>query len=177
MRAILMFQYEVMDKVTRQCPETTAFFVLFLMASLNGKPVLTILPNSCCWKKCVCSQASDTCVTVKLVICTFLHARIMSRINYISNVWDSCSDMHIKKLKFVHKRAVKVLCAPSPVLAGRGYNSHGSLPLKEHLWCNKRILLHKVIHNKSHPIREKLVQTGAHRDHSSRNSIGRLKSH
>ena len=26
MRAILMFQYEVMDKVTRQCPQTTTFF-------------------------------------------------------------------------------------------------------------------------------------------------------
>ena len=25
MRAILMFQQEVMDKVTRQCPQTTAF--------------------------------------------------------------------------------------------------------------------------------------------------------
>ena len=26
MRAILMFQMEVMDKVTRQCPQTTTFF-------------------------------------------------------------------------------------------------------------------------------------------------------
>ena len=25
MRAILMFQWEVMDKVTKQCPQTTAF--------------------------------------------------------------------------------------------------------------------------------------------------------
>ena len=25
MRAILMFQYDVMDKVTRQCPQTTTF--------------------------------------------------------------------------------------------------------------------------------------------------------
>ena len=51
-------------------------------------------------------------VTVKLVI-LFFHARIMSRINYVSNVWDSCSDVHLKKLKAVHKRAVKVLCAAS----------------------------------------------------------------
>ena len=33
------------------------------------------------------------------------HAHIMSRINYVSNVWDGCSDVHIKKLKTVHKRA------------------------------------------------------------------------
>ena len=38
---------------------------------------------------------------------TFFHAHIMSRINYVSNVWDSCSDVHLKKLKAVHKRAVK----------------------------------------------------------------------
>ena len=27
MRAILMFQYEVMDKVTRQCPQATTFLM------------------------------------------------------------------------------------------------------------------------------------------------------
>ena len=37
-------------------------------------------------------------------------------INYVSNVWDSCSDIHIKNLHSVHKRAVKVLCAVSPML-------------------------------------------------------------
>ena len=30
---------------------------------------------------------------------TFFHAHIMSRINYISNVRDSCSDVHLKNLK------------------------------------------------------------------------------
>ena len=64
---------------------------------------------------------------------TFFHAHIMSRINYVSNVWDRCSDVHLKKLKAVHKRAVKVLCAASPVLTGRGHISYGPLPLKEHL--------------------------------------------
>ena len=52
---------------------------------------------------------------------TFFHVHIMSRINYVSNVWDGCSDVHIKKLKTVHKRGVKVLCAASPVLTERGH--------------------------------------------------------
>ena len=65
---------------------------------------------------------------------TFFH--IMSRINYVSNVWGGCGDVHIKKLKAVHKRAVKVLCAASPMLTGRGHLSYGPLPLKEHLQCN-----------------------------------------
>jgi len=84
----------------------------------------------------------------------------MSRINYVSNVWDSCSDVHLKKLKAVQKRAVKVLCAASPMLT-----------LKEHLQYNKCILVHKVIRNKSPQYLRQLVQIGARSDHSSRNSI------
>ena len=95
----------------------------------------------------------------------------MSRINYVSNVWDSCSDVHIKKLKAVHKRAVKVLCAASPVLTGRGHIYYGPLPLKEHLQYNKCVLVHKVIRKKSPQYLRQLVHTAARNDHSSRNSI------
>ena len=56
----------------------------------------------------------------------------------------SRSDLHLKKLKAVHKRAVKVLCAASPILTGRGCISYGPLPLKEHLQYNKCILVQKV---------------------------------
>ena len=107
---------------------------------------------------------------MKLVI-RFFHAHIMSRINYVSNVWDSCSDVRLKKLKAVHKRAVKVLCAASPMLTGQGHISYGPLPLKEHLQYNKCILVHKVIRNKSPQYLRQLVQIGARSDHSSRNSI------
>ena len=41
MRAILMFQYKVMDKVTRQCPQTTTF--LKRKERRSG-----IEPRSCC---------------------------------------------------------------------------------------------------------------------------------
>ena len=102
---------------------------------------------------------------------TFFHAHIMSRINHVSNVWDSCSDVHLKKLKAVHKRAVKVLCAASPMLTGRGHISYGPLPSKELLQYNKCILVHKVIHNKSPQYPRQLVQIGARSDNSSRNSI------
>ena len=122
-------------------------FVLFLMTSLNGKLILTVL-LTLLLKMSTCCLASDTFVTVKLVI-RFFHKHIMSRINYVSNVWDSCSDVHLKKLKAVDKCAVKVLCAASPMLTGRGHISYGPLPLKEHLQYNKCILVHKVIHNKS----------------------------
>ena len=82
--------------------------------------------------------------------------------------------MYIKKknpLKAVHKSAVKVLCAASPVLTGREHIKYGPLPLKEHFQCNKCILVHTVIHNKSPQYLRQLVYTGAHSDHSSWNSI------
>ena len=94
----------------------------------------------------------------------------MSRINYVSNVWDGCSDVHIKK-HYVHKRAVKVLCAASPMLTRRGHISYSPLPLKKHLQYNKCILVHKVIHNKSPQYLRQLVHTGARSGHCSRNSI------
>ena len=39
------------------------------------------------------------------------------------------------------------------------------------LQCNKCILVHKVIHNKSPQYLRQLVHTGARSDHSSRNSV------
>ena len=79
-----------------------------------------------------------------------------------------------KKLKAVHKRAVKVLCAASLVLTGRRHISHCPLPSKEHLQYNKCILVHKAIHNKSPQYLRQLVQIGALSDHSSWNSIHNL---
>ena len=120
-------------------------------------------------KMCICSLASDTFVTVKLLIRFFTLTLCPELI--VSNVWDGCSDVHIKKLKAVHKRAVKVLCAASPMLTGRGHISHGPLPLREPLKCNKCISVHKVIHNKSPQYLRQFAHTGARNDHSSRNSI------
>ena len=64
---------------------------------------------------------------------TFFHAHFMSRINYVSNVWGGCSDLHIKKLISVHKRTVKVLSAASQMLPGLWHTSVDPLPLKQHL--------------------------------------------
>ena len=119
---------------------------------------------------CICSLASDTFVTVKLVIRFFtltLWPELITSVMY-----GMAAVMYIsKKLKTVHKRAVKVLCVASPMLNGRGHFSYGPLPLKEHLQCNKCILVHKVIHNKSPQYLRQLVHTGVRNDHSARNSI------
>ena len=102
---------------------------------------------------------------------TFFHAHSMSRINYVSNVWNSRSDVSIKKLISVHKRAVKVLHAFSQMLPGRGHTSVDPLPLKQHLQCNKCILMHKVVHNKSPACLRQLLRAGTRSDVNSRNNI------
>ena len=93
----------------------------------------------------------------------------MSRIIYVSNVWDGCSDVHIYfYFLSVHKRAVKIICVVWPVLTGRGHISYGPFPLKEHPRHHR---YNKVIHNKSPQYLRQLVHSGARSDHSSRNSI------
>ena len=138
------------------------------MTSLNGK-LINSITNAVAKNVYLLSHLTHFCNSEACN--TFFHAHIMSRINQVSNACDGCSGAHIKKLKVVQKRAVKFLCAVSPMLTGRGRISYGPLPLKVHLQCNRCILVYKVIHNKSPQYLRQLVRTGARNDHSSRNSI------
>ena len=74
MRAILMFQWEVMDKVTRQCPQTTTFFEekgepkryrteILPLTSLTARPnrLSQNLYNNCPFINPVLPRASVLC--------------------------------------------------------------------------------------------------------------------
>ena len=128
------------------------------MISLSGKPTLivflTLLP-----KMCICFLVSDTFLTLKHEEHSLTHI-FMSRINYVTSVWGGCSDLNIKKLKPVHKCAVKVLRAVSQMLRGRGHTSVDPLSLKQHLQYNKCILVHKVVHDKSPAYLRQLLHAG-----------------
>ena len=75
----LMLNSQVIEQVSEHC-----HLGLFLMTSLNGKLILTVL-LTLLLKMCICSLASDTFVI------HFFHAHIISRNNYVSNLWDGCS--------------------------------------------------------------------------------------
>ena len=77
----------------------------------------------------------------------FFHAHVMSLINYASNLWDSCNDTHLSKLKSVHKRALKVLRKVSSGFQNE-YALCRPLSLTNHLIYNKCILMHKIMHRK-----------------------------
>ena len=106
---------------------------------------------------------------------TFFHAHIMSQINYVFNVGDSCSDVHTKKLISILKRAVIVLHTTSQMLPRRGHTSVNPLPLKQHLKSNKCILIHKVIHNKSPTYLRQLLHAGTRSNGNSRKSFSFLQ--
>ena len=74
------------------------------MTNLNGKLILTGITNAVAKNVYLLSRLKHFCNSEAFN--TSFHAHIMSRINYVSNVWDRCSDVHIKKLKAVQKRAV-----------------------------------------------------------------------
>ena len=76
-----------------------AGFVSLLMISLGGKPISTIT-NTVATTICSVSRLRhftnvDACRTI-------FHAHIMSLLYYVSNAWDSYSDVHTKKLISVH---------------------------------------------------------------------------
>ena len=65
---------------------------------LNGQPKwqahINSLTNSFAKNVHLLSRLRHFCNSEACI--TFFHAHIMSRINYVSNVWDGCSDVHIK---------------------------------------------------------------------------------
>ena len=85
------------------------------------------------------------------------------------NVWDSCSDVHIKKQICTQTCSQSSLCCFANANWTRAHFTW-SITLKELLRCNKCILVHKVIYNKSAQYLRQLVHTGVRNDISPRNS-------
>ena len=77
----------------------------------------------------------------------FFHSHVMSLINYASNLWDCCDDVHLKKLQSIHRRALKLLQRVSNKSIDQ-HTNYIPLPLTNHLKHNKCVLMHKLIHGK-----------------------------
>ena len=74
----------------------------------------------------------------------FFNSHIMSKINYISNVWDCCSEIHMKKLNSVYKRGVKFLHRMLLETNQEDCKLQIPLSLTQHLKSNKCTLMHKI---------------------------------
>ena len=72
----------------------------------------------------------------------------MSHVNYVSNVWDGCANVHMKQLGSLYKRTIKLLM-PNPT---RAYKQKCSalklLRLDKHRLFNNCVLMQKVVHGR-----------------------------
>lgn len=100
----------------------------------------------------------------------FFHSHIMSRINYVSNVWDNCSEVHMKKLDSVHRRAVKHLNGVLRNTRSHQYQLPAPLPLTKHLILNKCVLMHKIIFGKCPTYLHQTIVCYETRNPNSRNA-------
>ena len=75
----------------------------------------------------------------------FLHAYILSSINYCSTLFDTASANVLKPLNSMYKRALKAVLLKSSTLVATDYGKLEVLPLKDMFILNKGIFMHKVM--------------------------------
>ena len=68
-------------------------------------------------------------------------------IDYASVVWDGCSEVHLKKLNTLHRRAGKLILPDPSLSTKQKMSALGILNLPQQLAYNKGIFMHKVLTN------------------------------
>jgi hypothetical protein len=93
----------------------------------------------------------------------FLHAHILSSINYCSTIFDGASANAMKPLFSRYKRAIKVVLLKSSSLQSIDYTTLGVLPLKKLLAVNKGLFMQKIVSGSTPPtLQSKFEQNYRH---------------
>ena len=80
----------------------------------------------------------------------YFNAHIMSHLNYVSNVYDGCSQDTFKKLNSIHRRAVKHLIDPTTQATDEKIKLLKLLSLKKkQFYYNKTLLIHKIYYERT----------------------------
>ena len=74
----------------------------------------------------------------------FYSAHILSHINYASTLWDGCSEVHLKKLNSLHRRAAKLILSNPYINTDDKLKTRKLLPLTKQLKYNKALMMFKV---------------------------------
>lgn len=77
----------------------------------------------------------------------FFHGHILSHINYASNIWCNASQIQIKRLDSLHKRAIKILSTNKDLTKVEKYINLQLLPFSEQLVYNGCILMYKIYYD------------------------------
>ena len=73
----------------------------------------------------------------------FFHAHLLSHINYASTVWSGASEVHLKKLNFLHSRAAKLIL-PDQSLSTMEKIKLNILPIDKQFNFNWCIIMFKI---------------------------------
>ena len=79
----------------------------------------------------------------------FYSAYILSHINYASTLWDGRSEVHLKKLNSLHRRAAKLILSDPSKPADDKLKTLKLLPLMKQLKYNKAVMMFKVRNGKT----------------------------
>ena len=101
----------------------------------------------------------------------FYNAHIKSHIDYLSTIWDGASDVNMKRLNSLHRRAAKLIY-PNPALTTDQKLEHlNILPLNKHLLFNKGVMMFKMQQSTSPQYLRDLFPKQSARDAARRNNL------
>ena len=100
----------------------------------------------------------------------FFEAHCLSRINYASTIWGNASEVHLKRINSLHRRAAKLILPDFSLTTSEKLAKLNILPLHKQLDYNKIILMFKVHINMAPPYLNEFIQKAPAR-YSSENYI------
>ena len=74
----------------------------------------------------------------------FFQAHLLSHIDYASTVWSDASEVHLKKLYSLHRRAAKLILPDKSVSSRQKLNKLNIVPLHKQLKCNQCVTIFKI---------------------------------
>ena len=81
----------------------------------------------------------------------FFQAHLLSHINYASTVWSGASEVHLKKLNSLHRRAAKLILPDQSLSTTEKINKLNILPLHKRLNFNQCVTMFKIHTGKAPP--------------------------
>ena len=93
----------------------------------------------------------------------YYYAHIMPHINFASTLWDGCSDACMKKLRSLHRRAIKLILPDSTIPTDIKHQLLNILPLHQQLEFNKAVWMFKIYHGEAPPYLESLIRKATDR--------------
>ena len=101
----------------------------------------------------------------------FFNAHIRSHIDYCSTVWDGSSEVHLKRLDSLYRRAAKQILPDPTLTTDEKLCKLDILPLSQHLIFNKGVMMYKIWYGTVPPYLSDLFTKAHSKCRNSRNNF------